>query len=574
MKHLFHFFTFLLLISPIFANATVSNLRATNDSTKAYYQFSYTGTPTQFRLFLDTNSSLSSGYTKTSGGVGAEFMIEGGSLYRYSGGTTNSWDWTKITTVTYSNSSGIARWTVPLSAINSPAKLNLVGQVGATGQPNVNSAILTQIISAVVTSTSYQIDPNAFSGAVLIEPKVIEVRKIAGGASQGSGGAAWGGHQPRVIHHKNGTLRILYLYGDRIVNSTVISWRLMKRPAGSTLWSLEAGGSTAYDALLLRDPISDSAHVIAFPNKVPTIHSSTNAFKPITIPGWSGKDINIYNSAGIGPDGRLVLKLYHDRKDPDLDISTDLLFISGKFNGTSWNFTPVYSRYIGPRHVYDYIFPGAFGDLNAFAATTMRDMNNRVAGLPNLIANYVWDGLRQYNMKINDPSSMVADYNIPIGTPPSTTTTVANWMGQNDTFIDSRRRMLNFTRINDPKNPPAQTRFTVTNNMGDYLHRSVPTADGTIGGGGIRIIEDAKKRLWITEFVNSPTDGVMAKVYRLNSDFSFGPAYNLSSSFPNLPFKGHTFIAVPRGGNMLGDSFEGYFVSDTDIVYYKIRLPN
>src|SRR5438105_2750400 len=98
-----------ILLGPTPAHAAISGQQATNDNTNVYYQYNFTGAPGFWHVYVDTDQSATTGYKVQ--GIGANFMLENGTLYRYSG-TGGAWGWTSVKTVTYSNSAGLAKWTV------------------------------------------------------------------------------------------------------------------------------------------------------------------------------------------------------------------------------------------------------------------------------------------------------------------------------------------------------------------------------------------------------------------------------------------------------------------------------
>ena len=72
----------LVVVSP--AYATISGQSATNDATTVSYQFTYTGAPQYARVYIDTDRSAATGFAQN--GVGADYLLENGSLYHHNGG--------------------------------------------------------------------------------------------------------------------------------------------------------------------------------------------------------------------------------------------------------------------------------------------------------------------------------------------------------------------------------------------------------------------------------------------------------------------------------------------------------
>ncbi|HVK55803.1 MAG TPA: DUF4832 domain-containing protein [Burkholderiales bacterium] len=126
--------------------ASISGLQASNDATQVYYQFQYTGAQSVLRLYLDTDQTTATGYSL--GGIGADYLIENGSLYRYAG-ANGGWGWSFVKSVTYSNANQTANWTVTLVDIGSPAVTGLIAQVES---PLSSSAKTTHVMYAPSTA--------------------------------------------------------------------------------------------------------------------------------------------------------------------------------------------------------------------------------------------------------------------------------------------------------------------------------------------------------------------------------------------------------------------------------------
>lgn len=423
---------------------------------------------------------------------------------------------------------------------------------------------------------NYQIDPNAFK-TTYVSPTIVDTVTVATDSNTGNGATTWGRHQTRFTHHADGTLRLLYLTGSRYTNSNI--WRLMKRVPGSTSWTLEASAQTYDDAFLVRDPATDTAHVVAWPglsgSATPVIYSSNSGYVPVDLPGWTGLNIGgTYHGVGIGPDGTLTLESYQDKNVGGVqDTNTDFLFQAGKFNGTIWSFGAVYNHFMGYRKAYFYLLPGAFGNLGGFTSVGLGDVNSAAAGLPNLASSggassgsYLWDGIYQTSFAHNNAKPTAAETAIqPVLTTISTSTTSAYFVAINDVLATTQGQLVVSTFVSDPLNN-CSTHYRVTDPSGNIIYQNIPS----IWAGNVRLTEDAKGRLWMIDTLGGSMRSPNTYVYPINTDFSVA-----TGSGTNLPIAHDgAFIASPRGGNMLSDSFEGYYVSGTNVVYYKVRLPN
>lgn len=129
------------------AVAALTNVGASSDTSKAYYQISYTGTPNFFRIFLDTDRSATTGYPIS--GIGANYMIENNSLYRYTG-SKGSWAWASVRSSGMVKSTGLVKWTLARGDIGAPAALKLVAQVKP---PVYTSAVISQTLTSIVSPT-------------------------------------------------------------------------------------------------------------------------------------------------------------------------------------------------------------------------------------------------------------------------------------------------------------------------------------------------------------------------------------------------------------------------------------
>ncbi|HRJ51231.1 MAG TPA: hypothetical protein PLE99_00585 [Candidatus Thiothrix moscowensis] len=76
-----------------------------------------------YQVYLDTDSNPASGYQR--GTVGAEYLLEGSTLWRYSGDGT-SWSWTQQGTSTYAINGQTAEFSLPRSWLGNPARLRVV----------------------------------------------------------------------------------------------------------------------------------------------------------------------------------------------------------------------------------------------------------------------------------------------------------------------------------------------------------------------------------------------------------------------------------------------------------------
>jgi lysophospholipase L1-like esterase len=119
------------------------------DTANVNYVIPYSGTPTWTRVFIDANKTATSGFVTN--GIGADYLIENGNLFRYSG-SNGSWAWTKVKAVGFTRGSGSATVNVAKTDIGSPTAIDSVTQ---TDPPvNYSAKITTTIAPATAPAPS------------------------------------------------------------------------------------------------------------------------------------------------------------------------------------------------------------------------------------------------------------------------------------------------------------------------------------------------------------------------------------------------------------------------------------
>ncbi len=103
---------------------TAAKLSISASSTTLTFQLSYSGTPSFVRVYIDSDQNATTGYPIA--GIGAEYLIENGFLYRYAG-SGGSWAWTETQTVSLTESNGVATWNLPRTLFGSLAAFTAVG---------------------------------------------------------------------------------------------------------------------------------------------------------------------------------------------------------------------------------------------------------------------------------------------------------------------------------------------------------------------------------------------------------------------------------------------------------------
>ncbi len=119
----------------------LSSPTASADATSVTYRIPFSSAPRWVRVFLDTDRDATTGFRGY--GVGAQFLVENGTLYRYSG-AGGAWGWTRVKSVTSVLGPDSATVTVLRADIGNPAALDVVTQ---TDPPLQTSGKITQILS-------------------------------------------------------------------------------------------------------------------------------------------------------------------------------------------------------------------------------------------------------------------------------------------------------------------------------------------------------------------------------------------------------------------------------------------
>lgn len=407
-------------------------------------------------------------------------------------------------------------------------------------------------------------------------PGIDPIKLIASDGYSGSAYItnAWGGHQGRVTRHRDGTVRVLYI---RPANDTVnkMEWRVMKRNDASDVWTEEQTGLTTDDVNLLRDPGSDGAYVVAYPNSVPTVYL-VPGYTSSAIPGtWENVSSSKrhYSAAGIGADGTLCFKASVELSGGAETSNTQTHFICGKYtpaSGWSWNTQRV--DYIGERHGYDYLFPGGYGTTTQLVATAQRDLFKTAAGYPNAANNYSFNGISMYTADTAGTSAingqtLLAPYTTsdPLHDP------LAPVARMQDSFIDSKHRLIT-SYGGEPGtggSSPEKRFYTIVKDAnGAVLQSSRWTGLPTYGY--IRIFEDGKQRLWLL-WTNQGTQLTQMKLYRLQENstgdlFTLGTSTDFSSAFAPYSIDGWPRLALTSRGQPIDTTVEGV-VSACEEVY-------
>jgi hypothetical protein len=378
----------------------------------------------------------------------------------------------------------------------------------------------------------------------------------------------WGGHQPRIIRQSDDTIRLLYL---KTVNG-VLQWQLKHRLSANN-WVDDAPATATFDdATLLRNPLNDNAYVVAWPNSVPTLYNITTAAAPAAVPGnWPNiiASYRQYQNTGIGPDGKLCLKVAYEPSANPPTSATNTLYSCANFdNGTNtltWPATPV-SHYIGARYVYDYLHVDPAGRAPGLYGTSKRDVYPSASNVPSA-GDYVKNALRIYSTGLSaDTDWSQYDFVREIYAPPGATHAASTAL--QDALIDSKGRLFASYAVSNPVADTAQGLFLhVSDYQGNTLYQGAWTGAALDQYGSTRIYEDSNHHLWLL-WANQSNRYPEVKIYPIietanPTAFSLGTAVNLSSAFHEVVPDGTNgyifYLATARGGNSPSQYIDAIF---------------
>jgi hypothetical protein len=117
------------------STGTILAYHARNDASNVYYTATFTRSWTWCRVFIDTDNDANTGYAM--GAIGADYLVEDGSLYR-SGG--RRWSWRQIGAVPKTTSGQVFTWTVARSLIGQTSTPPLSNKIVFNGSTNSSQA--------------------------------------------------------------------------------------------------------------------------------------------------------------------------------------------------------------------------------------------------------------------------------------------------------------------------------------------------------------------------------------------------------------------------------------------------
>lgn len=125
---------------------TAASSSASVDGLNIKYVIPFSSKPTWTRVYIDANRGASSGFPYN--GIGAEYLIENGGLFRYAG-SNGSWAWTAVKTVSSTVGASSATVSVAIADLGAPPSIDSITQ---TDPP-------TKISPKITTTTSTTTPP-------------------------------------------------------------------------------------------------------------------------------------------------------------------------------------------------------------------------------------------------------------------------------------------------------------------------------------------------------------------------------------------------------------------------------
>jgi hypothetical protein len=124
------------------ATGPLTGYSACHTSSNAVYAVTFTATFAWHHVFIDTDASTATGYRVPEVNLGADYMVEDGTLYRSTG---TNWGWSAVggTSPLVSHAGGTYRWQVPLSAVGHPGGTLRSVFNGSGGSAEAYSPVLT-----------------------------------------------------------------------------------------------------------------------------------------------------------------------------------------------------------------------------------------------------------------------------------------------------------------------------------------------------------------------------------------------------------------------------------------------
>lgn len=223
--------------------------------------------------------------------------------------------------------------------------------------------------------------PVAALSPAVASPTVTVLEQIASNANGYSSpvlGMDWGYHEPRIITQADGTVWTQHFNTQSFAASPYddVCQVVIRKRTASGVWSTEYTAEVGEDAALLNDPTNERVHLLCV-----QWNGSGVEYRCVTFPGaivsvlpgdWKQyyhggahagtQTASRYGSAGIGPDGVVVVKMSVDGGTGAEPTDNAWHYVCwGKWTGTMMEWTGQTGLQIGTRRGYDFVFPELSG---------------------------------------------------------------------------------------------------------------------------------------------------------------------------------------------------------------------
>lgn len=378
---------------------------------------------------------------------------------------------------------------------------------------------------------------------------------ITDSAATGDGGNAWGGHQTRIVHTKDGVFTAYTGEGSGYLDR---KWKLTRRQEDGT-WSVIAEGIAGREPVNLLTSPDGALYIVGWPDGVGTLWSGKPVGDQIimvkeSIPGMPVTDWP-YSSAGIDSNGNVCVLASEGGQTPGGVFHWSCYLPAQK----KWIHTATQLDY---KFAYTYVFPQLDGELSIVST---RDVRWSALGyeLPAGVFDYVFNAIGYWHSDNIESEPLMRLYFRE--EKPTESFLYAFLNAQEDSYLDSFGNLHILYHIEGES-----TNGNRTN------HHAILAPDGTLIkdavlpneiGDFVRVFQDAQERFYILGSAGvlypAGNDGVTLGLPQI---IDLGDYYVEYSGFG---------ISVPRTGTPISNILDVVFPTEngTKWIYFQLTLP-
>ncbi len=348
---------------------------------------------------------------------------------------------------------------------------------------------------------------------------------------------------------------------------------------------------------MFRDPATDQAYLVTSPSNTRQSVVSSPSFTATDLPGaWPLQSGRRYGGAGLGPDGTLCVKNFENLPGGAYTTNTNTVYMCGKNNGGTWTWNQLVTHYLGVRHAYDYIFPGAINNYAGFVAVAQRDTLANSDGYPNVASGfYMFNGVKYYSTGYDSNATWTEHYiAAPIDDPFKVNTTTVPTKRPTDAFIDSHGYLITSYYITYPDDPSLNGEYVVVTDVHGTILLEKKWSFLQPYGKTI-IFEDGGQQLWLiwlnrgsraTQLQVFPIERITSPTFDLNVTDTSGT--DVSAAVGSSAIGGTIYLTRERSGTSVSNFVEGLMPMCGEfpdlagscnastlrkIYYFRLRLP-